>query len=140
MIYCDSNLFIYPVIYEGAKADAAASVLTALAKGEIDGLTCSLTIDEVLWIIWKKVNREIAVKQARRVLRFPNLQVVDTRTSDVDRAIELVRKYNIKPRDAIHAACSLNRAIFSIISDDTDFDVIEELNRLNFEDAIPGRG
>lgn len=135
MLYCDSNLFIYPVIYTGEKAIAAAKVLTALADGKLEGFTCSLTIDEVLWIVWKKVDREAAVQQAERVLEFPSLKVVDTKVSDLRKAMELIKTYAIKPRDAIHAACSLNHAIFTIISDDADFDAVKELNRLGFEGA-----
>lgn len=136
MLYCDSNLFIYPVIYTGPKAIAAAKVLTALAEGKIEGLTCSLSIDEVLWVVWKKRGKEAAIQQAGEVLKFPNLQVVDTRTSDLAGAIEVIKTCGVKPRDAIHAACSLNHAIFSIISDDTDFDVVKELKRLSFEDVV----
>ena len=133
MFYCDSNLFICPIVSKGAKADAATRVLRALAKGDIGGLTCSLTIDEVLWVTWKMATRGEAVKAAEEVLKFPNLEVVDTSTADVGRAIKLVEKYGVKPRDAIHAACSLNHGIFSIISDDPDFDTIKELKRLSFE-------
>jgi len=136
MLYCDSNLFIYPVIYTGAKAIAAVKVLTALAEGKLEGLTCSLAIDEVLWIVWKKVDKETAIQQAKRVLEFPNLEVVDTKVSDLRRAMELVKTYAIKPRDAVHAACSLNHGIFTMISDDDDFDAVKELNRLSFEDVV----
>ena len=136
LIYCDSNLFIYPVIYTGPKASAALKILRAMAKGKFKGITCSLTLDEVLWVIWKKAGRQAAVDQAKRVLRFPNLEVVDTRTLDLRKAIELVEAYGIKPRDAVHAACSLNHAVFSIISDDEDFDAVEDLNRLSFESFV----
>ena len=136
MIYCDSNLFVYPVIYTGPKATAATKVLTALAEGKIDCLTCSLTIDELLWIVWKKCGKEAAVEQAKRILGFPHLDIVDTKVSDMLRAIEMVKTYSLRPRDAIHAACSLNHAIFSMISDDADFDVVKELKRLSFEDVV----
>ncbi|MEW6222967.1 MAG: hypothetical protein AB1476_06695 [Candidatus Hadarchaeota archaeon] len=52
------------------------------------------------------------------------------------RAIDLTEKYGLKPRDATHAACSLNHAIFSMISDDLDFDAVKELKRLNFGDVV----
>lgn len=136
MIYCDSNLFIYPVIYKGPKAITVAKILTALADGELEGSTCSLTVHEVLWVVWKKRGKELAVQQAERVLGFPNLKILDTKFSDLVRAISLIKKYNLKPRDAIHAACSLNHAIFSIISDDVDFDAVRELKRLSFDDVV----
>ncbi|MDI6819906.1 MAG: type II toxin-antitoxin system VapC family toxin [Candidatus Hodarchaeaceae archaeon] len=136
MMYCDSNLFIYPAIYVGGKAAMAGKVLEALAEGKLEGLTCSLTIDEVLWIVWKNASKVAAIEQAKRVLEFPNLKVVDTRASDMRKAMDLIKKYDLRPRDAIHAACSLNHAIFSIISDDADFDAVGELKRLSFEDVV----
>ncbi len=136
MFYCDSNLFIRPAISSDEKAVTARKILEALAEHRIDGLTSSLTVDEVLWIVWKNSDKEAAVEWGKRVLGFPNLKLVDVSALDMRRAIDLIEKYNLKPRDAIHAACSLNHAIFSIISDDDDFDVVEELKRLSFEDAI----
>lgn len=136
MIYCDSNLFIYPAIYTGSKAIAAAKILGTLAEGKIECSTCSLTVDEVLWIVWKKRGKDLAVQQAERVLEFPNLKILDTKFSDLARAIDLIKQYDLRPRDAIHAACSLNHAIFSIISDDVDFDAVRELKRLSFDDVV----
>jgi hypothetical protein len=136
MLYLDSNVFIYPAIYKGSKANSALRVLEALAEGKLECSTCSLTVDEVLWIVWKKRGVGPALELAERVLRFPNLRVLDVKFSDLDKAIELVRKYEIKPRDAIHAACSLNRGIFTIVSDDADFDCVGELTRLDFETAV----
>lgn len=135
MFYCDSNLFIC-ALSAGAKAEAATKILKALSKGEIWGMTCSLTVGEVLWVVWKKANMEEAIKAAKIMFTFPNLSIVDTTASDVKRAIGLIRKYGLTPRDAIHAACSLNHAIFPIISDDPDFDVVKELKRLSFEDMV----
>ncbi len=135
MIYCDSNLFIYPAIYTGRKAEIAGKILEALAEGKLRGLTCTLTIDEVLWIMWKSAGKEVAAEWTKRLLEFPNLKVVDTRAYDMRKALNLVEKYDLKPRDAIHAACSLNRGVYTIISDDADFDVIQELTRFDFETA-----
>lgn len=136
MPYCDSNLFIYPALYRGAKAVAAAKILKAVAEGTLECSTSSLTVDEVLWIVWKKASKEKAIEQAELVLEFPNLEILDTKASDLRRAVGLIKTYPIKPRDAIHAACSLNHGIFTIVSDDEDFDAVKELDRLSFEGAV----
>jgi len=136
MFYCDSNLFIRPAISKGAKAEAATKVLRAMADGKIMGMTSSLAVDEVLWVTWKSSSKDEAIKAVEAVLGLSNLEIVDTSVSDVKRAIELLRRYDLKPRDAIHAACSLNHAIFSIVSDDADFDAVKELKRLSFEDVV----
>lgn len=136
MYYCDSNLFIRPTISSEPKAERAARILRALVRGQIEGLTSSLTVDEVLWVTWKVAGKEKGTRAAEIVLSLPGLRVVDTKVSDVRRAIELVKKYDLKPRDAIHAACSLNHGVFTIISDDLDFDVMDELGRLGFKDVV----
>ncbi|MEW6593041.1 MAG: PIN domain-containing protein [Candidatus Hadarchaeota archaeon] len=78
MFYCDSNLLIYPAIYSDEKATAAEKILRAMARGDVNCLTCALTIDEVLWIVWKLRGKEKAVEQAGRLLELPNLKIVDT--------------------------------------------------------------
>jgi predicted nucleic acid-binding protein len=91
MFYCDSNLFIYPAISDSGKAGTAIKILEALAEGRIKGVTCTLTVDEVLWIVWKNANKVAAVEQAKRVLEFPNLKIVDTSASDIREALDLIR-------------------------------------------------
>ena len=136
MFYCDSNLFIYPMTSKEAQAEAAIKILRAMADGKIMGMTSSLALDEVLWVTWKSSSKGEAIKAVEAVLGLSNLEIVDTSVSDVKKAIELLKRYDLKPRDAIHAACSLNHAIFSIISGDADFDMVKELKRLSFEDVI----
>lgn len=136
MFYCDSNLFIRPAISTDRKAAVARKILDALVEGRIGGLTCSITVDEVLWIVWKNADKEAATEQAKRVLEFPNLKIVDTTALDIRKAIDIINEYGLKPRDAIHVACSLNHAVFSIISDDADFDTVKELKRLSFNDVV----
>ena len=53
MFYCDFNLFIRPAISSDEKAVTARKILEALAEHRIEGLTSSLTVDEVIWIVWK---------------------------------------------------------------------------------------
>ncbi|HEY3128917.1 MAG TPA: PIN domain-containing protein [Acidobacteriota bacterium] len=40
-----------------------------------------------------------------------------------------VSLHHLKPRDAIHAASALSRGIREIVSEDSDFDAIKELQR-----------
>ena len=46
------------------------------------------------------------------------------------KAQKLIKFYNIKPRDALHAATALLQGSNEIISDDIDFDKIKEIKRL----------
>ena len=42
---------------------------------------------------------------------------------------EIIEKYNLKPRDAIHVASALTNNIKEIVSDDPDFDKVKEIKR-----------
>ena len=53
------------------------------------------------------------------------------------KAQQLIEEYNLKPRDAIHAATALVNGINEIISDDSDFDKIKEIRRIPLEKLMP---
>jgi len=131
MRYLDSNVFVYAAIYTGKKAENARDMLKSVVKGA-PAITSSLVIDEVVWAIWKEAGRERAVREGMRMLRLPNLSIVAVDAKDTYFAMELMRKYTkLKPRDAIHLAVSINSGVFTIVSDDPDFDSVKEVKREN---------
>ena len=60
----------------------------------------------------------------------------DLNAEIVVRAHLITEKYNIQPRDALHAATALCNGATEIISDDSDFDKIKELKRIHLKDAL----
>lgn len=129
MKYLDSNIFIYAAIYTGKKAERAREILKNVVKGDI-AITSTLTIDEVIWAIWREVNREKAIIEGLKILEFPNLNVLDVSSTDVYSALNFMKKYpGLKPRAGIHLSVSLNAGVFRIISDDPDFDEVKEIER-----------
>ena len=134
--YLDSNVFILPALYSGRKPDIAKRTLLDMITGRLKGITSSLTIDEVVWVIFRKTGkRELAIDQGERVFRFPNLQVISVDPQSVLRGLGLMRSHpELKPRDAIHAGVCLNRNISKIYSDDPDFDSIPEITRIPLTD------
>lgn len=133
MKYVDSNVFIYPVVADAtteAKSASSKKILLQIAKGTLDAATCYLTWDETVWVLKKFLGRNLAVTEGKRFLEFPNLKFLKVDGPIISRAQELITKYEIKPRDAIHAACALENGIKEIISSDPDFDDIKELKRM----------
>ena len=51
VIYLDSNVFIYPLLYNDIRAKNAADILRKIIIGELSGVTSSLALDEVVWIL-----------------------------------------------------------------------------------------
>ncbi|PKP58327.1 MAG: hypothetical protein CVT88_07465 [Candidatus Altiarchaeales archaeon HGW-Altiarchaeales-1] len=49
-------------------------------------------------------------------------------------AYNLISEYKLDPRDAIHAACALIHGVYTIISEDDDFDRIKKFERKGLDD------
>ena len=130
MKYLDSNIFILPVLFEGKKAEFAKTILKDMVVGKLQCATSTLTLDEVIWIIMKLKDRKKALEVGKDILELPNLKILDVSGEDLILAIGLMEKYdNLKPRDAVHLSVSLNSGIFTIITDDEDFNNIDEINK-----------
>lgn len=130
MRYLDANVFIFAALDNGRKGKRAREILREVMNGMV-AITSSITIDEVVWIIWGETgSREKAIEQGLRMLEFPNLKVISVGPEDTYHALNLMKKYQrLKPRDAIHLAVSLRAGVFRIISDDADFDDVDEIER-----------
>jgi len=132
MKYIDSNVFIYPVIYNYniTGVNKAKKYLLQIAKGHLKACTAALTWDELVWIVRKISNIEIAILEGEKFLKFPHLLILDVNHHVLQKAQEIIEEYYLKPRDAIHAATAIINNINQIISDDEDFDTIKELKRI----------
>ncbi len=133
MPYLDSNVFIYPVIYDEEaepKARKAKELLLKIENGKLPAFTSTLTWGEVVWVVSKVMGRTEGVCQGRKLLGFPNLQFVATDENVLARAQKLVDKYKLSPRDSIHVASALEKRTKSVISDDADFDQVKEIKRM----------
>lgn len=132
MFYFDANVFILPQIYEESVDEVrkAKEYLIKLANGEIEGYTSTLTWDEIVYIIGKLVGKNESQVAGRKFLSFPNLKIVTIDLEILLKAQELIENFNVKPRDAIHASCTLKFCNGNIISNDSDFDKIAGIKRI----------
>ena len=132
MMYLDANVFIYPLIYDpnlNADAKKADYYLDLLVTGKKVGYTCTLTWDEVFYII-KKTFGIIKAEQAGKVLfTLPNLKFVNVDFDVISKAQKIALAFNTMPRDAIHAVCAVESCNGKIISNDRGFDCIKGLKR-----------
>jgi len=136
MAYVDANVFVYKVILAEDRREAALSreILLKIARREISAYTASLTWDELVWAVRRVMGAEAAKTEGERFLRFPNLKILNVDGVLVE-AQRIMSNYNLHPRDAIHAACAVKNRLKKIVSDDADFDRIEELERIPLEEA-----
>ena len=130
MSYIDANIFIYAVLNSDEKSKQCIQILKKIMNNKIIGFTSLLTWDEFYYSIKKYLNKEDAIKKSAKFLQFPNLIFLSVDDKIIIKAHDLIKEYNLKPRDAIHAASALIHNIKEIISDDSDFDKVKELKRI----------
>jgi len=133
MKYIDSNVFIYPVIYNESTeklAKEAKKILVKIAEGDLEASTSFLTWDEIVWVVRKTVDKRSAVKEGEKFLQFPKLEMLEINKNVILKAQDLIDRYKLRPRDAIHVASALENGIKEIISDDPDLDVVKEITRI----------
>lgn len=129
MMYLDANVFIYPHTGEGDVSEASIQLLQKVASNEINAGTSVLTWDEVNHVLRKEIGKERANEQSKRLLSMPNLVLCNVTEEIIQKAQEVAEQWNLRPRDAIHAATSLIHECSEIASNDTDFDKVKELKR-----------
>ncbi len=132
--YIDANIFLYAILGRGKKKNAAKDILERIMDGKLLGFTSALTYDEILWKTRQERGAEDALLASKAFLTFPNLRLIDVNTEILWGAHSLIERYNLGPRDAIHAACALAHRVFTLISEDRDFDRIEEIKRKGLGD------
>jgi len=129
MIYLDANIFLYPLISEDEKSEKCRRIISEVVENKVEGCTSVLTWDEVLYTLIKEKGREEAVIEVKLFLSIPNLSFINVDSHIIMHAQSLVEDFSLKPRDAIHAATAIINKCTEIISDDSDFDKINNLIR-----------
>lgn len=129
MIYLDSNIFIHSLIGDDSRSNSCSEVTTNIIKKEINAGTSILTWDEFFYAIKKEIGKEKALEESKTFLSMPNLVFFNATSEIILKAQSLIEKYNLDPRDAIHAATAIINKCDSIVSDDSDFDKIKEIKR-----------
>jgi uncharacterized protein len=137
LVYADANVFILPVIYgDSGRGKAATRILRKMENGEFSTYTSTLTWDEVVWVVRKTLGKGDSVEAGRKLIQFPNLRFVEVDEAVITKGQSLIEKYQLKPRDAIHCSSAISKGISSIISDDPDFDIVQELKRVPLEKFV----
>lgn len=134
MIYLDANIFVLSVENIDMLGEKARALLKNVQEGKERAATSVLTFDEVVWKVFKLKGFDEALIAARNLLEMPNLILLDVNTNIISKSLDLMRIYKLYPRDSIHAASALNNNIFTIVSEDKDFNAIKELKRKNINE------
>jgi predicted nucleic acid-binding protein len=132
MVYLDSNVFVYAVTHDPSqnkKAREAVSILTTVEESRVRGVTSFLTWDELSWVVRKLEGREAGIRAGAALLKMQNLILLSVNLTVMLKAQELLERYSLRPRDAIHVSTALIAGEREIVSEDADLDVVREISR-----------
>ena len=130
-LFLDSNVFLYAIGPDHPLKSHCAKILRAVAGGEVMANTSTEVVQEVLFVVGRRGDKQAATRASLGILRlFPELLPV-TR-DDMLRACTIYRESDrIPPRDAVHAATMLNNHLTHIVSADRDFERIEGIRSVD---------
>lgn len=77
---------------------------------------------------------DYALEAGKDLLEMPNLSFLKVDDTVLFQAYNFIKKYGLDPRGAIHLSCAFIHGIFTIISEDKDFDKVKEIGRKGLED------
>ena len=134
-VFLDTDVFLYAAGRAHPRREARAQLLRRMADGALDAITNSEVVQEILYVLVRRGQRDEGVTLARHVAAlFPELLAVTGQ--DMDRACDLVARYPKLPvRDAVHAATMLGNGLKHVVSVDEDLDQVREIRRVAPEAA-----
>jgi predicted nucleic acid-binding protein len=136
VLYLDANVFIFAQVSNEREGTWARLILKAMEDGKFKGITNVLAIDEVVWKIGKEVDYSSAIRTGEAIFNLPNLEIVEVTPDIIKEAFTWMKKYKMKPRDAIHVASMIKNNVFTIITEDVDFKGIKEIKSLTFSEFL----
>jgi predicted nucleic acid-binding protein len=103
-IYWDSDAFLGWFQEEPGKVELCEGTIERAQNGETLIITSALTIAEVLWLRGGPPIPQEKDKLVRKFYRRSYIRVRDVTRAVSESAQDLVGKYGIRPKDAIHVA------------------------------------
>lgn len=132
MLYLDANFFIFALLDRTNRGLEARKLQQKIVDGSEEAITSSLALDEIMWVLIRGERKHLLRTVIEGIYSTPNLDVVQVSSTAPLLALDLIERYELKPRDALHLAVMRENRVESIVSDDADFDRIEWVDRFKF--------
>jgi uncharacterized protein len=135
-IFLDANVFLYALGADSPHRAPCRAVLQAVGRGELEGVTSSEVLQEILHVRARRVNVQDAATAVRAAADLV-ADVLPVTSGDVLEACRLLDSHSgLGARDALHAAVMKNSQIHVLVSIDRDFDRVPHLQRLEPGQAL----
>ncbi len=129
-MYVDSNIFIFAAIDKGDLGQHCRTIISMIADRKITCASSYLVIDEVIWVLKKRIGKESAIRITKAMLSLP-IKWVDVDGSVILMMMDAYENTKLDPRDAIHLSSMKKNGLSVIISEDNDFDGVETIERID---------
>ena len=128
-VFIDSNIPMYVAGGPLKNREPARHFLHRVRKREIDACTSTEVLQEILYRYASLGHRKLAVEVYNLFVEICPA-VFSVTLADTDRARDLLlTTQGISARDAVHAACMINRGLQWIATYDTGFERIPGIRR-----------
>jgi predicted nucleic acid-binding protein len=134
-LYVDSNIFIFAATNKGKLGKNCREIIKLINEQKITCAASFLVIDEVIWVLKKNVGKDSAIKITKAMLSMP-IKWIEVDKSVIIKTIDIFEKTKLKPRDAMHIASMKDLGLSLIISEDKDFDKVNEIKRVNTTECM----
>lgn len=125
MLYVDSNVFLYSVIYDPVAVPKAVRAEKGGSAGGSEGLYCHRHLGRNRVGCPEGSGSQHLSASGENVPELSEPEYLAVRRTTILKAQELMEKYELKPRDALHAATALKNKLTTIASFDEDFDRVK---------------
>ena len=151
--YLDTNAFYFFFFEDEKYSQGIKRFFSQMHAGEKTGVTSTLTLDELSYVVllrlierkYKKHPLDVLRNSRQAILEFMrqiqqmfdvifslnNLALVDANTSSIAMIPTTMEKYLLLPRDALHFITAKNTGCTEILTTDSDFDNIQGLRKVD---------
>ena len=135
-LFLDANVFLYALGGESPYREDCRAVLSAVAEGRVVGVTNTEVLQEVLHVRKRRLGANDATAAVRAAAALV-AEVLPVGAEEMLTACDLLDRHgHLSARDALHVAVMRNAGISRLVSVDSDFDVVKEVERLKPKDAL----
>ncbi len=134
-MYIDSNIFIFAATDKGKVGQKCREIIGLINDKKIVCATSYLVVDEVIWVLKKSVGKDSAIKIIKAMLSMP-IKWIKIDKLIIIEMLDVFEKTTLDPRDSIHISSMKGVGLSVILSEDKDFNRVEEIERIDASKCI----